>query len=1066
MVLIFNIMKKFIFICFLILCVGSLFSQVDQKSYAMELSNRIDSAIIGQYRQVEPYFTEAYSLYPTVPRGMLEAVSFSYTRFVHLKPAVSQEEDGGVPSLYGLMGLTLDGKGFFRDNLRYVAELSGLTEKDIMASPRDNVVAYAAAYAALQQQFGIRSNRFEAQIPILKALSELPLSEDSVLNFALSSSLYAMAKFVDNGLFRKETGATVGKPDYLCCFGKMLPLLQAKKVYIPMGDDNDRSDGTDYNGAIWNPAGACNYSVGRGGHTVSAVTIHYTQGTYAGSIAWFQNCTYNGVGAQASAHYVVRSLDGQITQMVREDDKAWHVGSCNPYTIGIEHEAYGDIASFFTPEMYESSARLVRDICDRHGISPHRMFYRDTLDDGTVLNNGLHSLGGESACVKIRGHQHFPNQTHTDPGPCWNWNYYYKLVNDDTPVTRLDAPSGMLTDSGGPDEDYGNDERRLWLIQVDDAERITLDFSEFDLEDDYDFLWIYDGTTVFAPLIGRWNTTSPGTVTSSGNALLVEFRSDCATTAAGWLARWQAEVPAESHYPETNILWEEDQWITEDFQLAFEDTDEGDIPYRFYQITGCNREAGWTANANCGFLYDDFDHGDFRNWSVQQGQWELFGGRMYQRDLGIGMIQTDFSYNRNDAYLYELDMAVLSCAGAEGMVGIQIFCTDQNSRPNAYRIVSLPHEGQIRIYRIQRGNEVLCHTIDGVTTEVEVVHKYQIIQDVLARTFLIFRDGILLGQWSDPVSVSLVPAPAKIMLLTSGTTACFDNLNVYRSRDTVVNVAVGSDSHCDLMWQARSGVPTARVKSIILNGQWNFSPIAEKSLKVDYSKPAFRSPVNVEVCRSDRTPSTFGLSVQWNAVTDSHSGVILYEYGIASDVRPDEIRWMGMVRRPLVSIVPMVRLPDSYYIAVRAMNGAGLFSVPVFAKVPQVSNVKYKKCDPTEDFVKEGVASWSYADKEDYWVWGAQEPQLGQDGESSSQTLYLWPNPAGARMWVRLPVASAVLRVFDSSGRVVFENRIPEKEQRQEKEVCINVDTFGSGVYFVQSVGYDGTISHGTFLKR
>ena len=137
MVLIFNIMKKFIFICFLILCVGSLFSQVDQKSYAMELSNRIDSAIIGQYRQVEPYFTEAYSLYPTVPRGMLEAVSFSYTRFVHLKPAVSQEEDGGVPSLYGLMGLTLDGKGFFRDNLRYVAELSGLTEKDIMASPRD-----------------------------------------------------------------------------------------------------------------------------------------------------------------------------------------------------------------------------------------------------------------------------------------------------------------------------------------------------------------------------------------------------------------------------------------------------------------------------------------------------------------------------------------------------------------------------------------------------------------------------------------------------------------------------------------------------------------------------------------------------------------------------------------------------------------------------------------------------------------------------------------------------------------------------------------------------------------
>lgn len=1062
-----KIMKNTIFICVLILYASSLFSQVGEKEYAADLSRRIDVAVIQQYQRMEPYFKEAYSSYPSVPRGMLEAVSYTYTRFTHLVPPDKLPSEGDAPYMYGLMGLTLDGQDFFRDNLHYVAELSGISVEDIISSPRDNVVAYAAAYAALQRQLKVCSDRFEAQLPVLVSLSELPLSDDSVLSFALHSSLYAIAKFVDSDHFRKATGATVSRPDYLRCFGRMLPLLQASEVRIPDGEEGStRTESTDYSGALWNPAGTCNYTAGRGGHSVSAVTIHYTQGTYASAIAWFRNCTYNGVGARASAHYVIRSIDGQITQMVHEADKAWHVGNSNPYTIGIEHEAYGDIASYFTSEMYRSSSRLVRDICDRNGISPHRMFYRDTLDDGTVLNEGLHSLGGESSCVKIRGHQHFPNQSHTDPGPYWNWNYYYKLVNDDTPVTRLEAPSGTLTDSGGPDGDYGNDERRLWLIKVDNAQSIKLDFSEFDLEDNYDFLWIYDGSTVYSPLIGRWNTTSPGIVTSSGNALLVEFRSDCATTAAGWVARWQAEMPAGVHYPETNILWEENQWITEDFQLAFEDTDDGDIPYRFYQIAGCGREEGWTANANCGFLYDDFDRNDFRNWSVQQGQWELFGGRMYQRDLGIGMIQTDFSYNRNDAYLYELDMAVLSCAGAEGMVGIQIFCTDQNSRPNAYRIVLLPHEGQIRIYRIQRGNEVLCHTIDGVTTEVEVVHKYQIIHDVLARTFLVFRDGILLGQWRDPVSMPLAPAPAKMMLLTSGTTAYFDNLNVYRSRETVVNVAVGSTSYCDLMWQARSGVPTARVRSIILNDQWNFSPIAEKSLKVDYSKPAFRSPVNVEVCRSDRVPSTFGLSVQWNAVTDAHSGVILYEYGIASDVRPDEIRWMGMVRRPLVSIVPMVRLPDSYYIAVRAMNGAGLFSEPVFAKVPQVSNVKYKKCDPAEDFAKEGVASWSYVDEEDDFVWGTQGQQLEQDWGSLSQTLYLWPNPTGARIWVRLPAASSVLRVFDSSGRIIFENRIPEKEQGQEKDVSINVASCKPGVYFVQFIGYDGTVRHGTFLKR
>ena len=47
--------------------------------------------------------------------------------------------------------------------------------------------------------------------------------------------------------------------------------------------------------------------------------------------------------------------------MVRETDKAWHVGNCNPYTIGLEHEAYGNIYSYFTPAMYEASADLTRD---------------------------------------------------------------------------------------------------------------------------------------------------------------------------------------------------------------------------------------------------------------------------------------------------------------------------------------------------------------------------------------------------------------------------------------------------------------------------------------------------------------------------------------------------------------------------------------------------------------------------------------------------------------------------------------------------------------------------------
>jgi N-acetyl-anhydromuramyl-L-alanine amidase AmpD len=163
----------------------------------------------------------------------------------------------------------------------------------------------------------------------------------------------------------------------------------------------------------------------RGTTAISAVTIHTTEGSYAGSISWFQNTT-----AQVSAHYVIRSSDGQVTQCVLESDKAWHVGSENPYTIGIEHEGYVATASWYTTAMYTSSAALVRDICTSgYGILPTTCYAGAASSGGNVL----------ATTIKIKGHQHFANQTHVDPGINWNWALYYSLIN---PVTCA-APVGL-----------------------------------------------------------------------------------------------------------------------------------------------------------------------------------------------------------------------------------------------------------------------------------------------------------------------------------------------------------------------------------------------------------------------------------------------------------------------------------------------------------------------------------------------------------------------------------------------------------------------------------------------
>ena len=157
----------------------------------------------------------------------------------------------------------------------------------------------------------------------------------------------------------------------------------------------------DYPGAIWNPASTSNYRVGRTA-AITTIVIHVTQGSYAGTISWFKNPS-----AQVSAHYVVRSSDGEVTQMVAEKDTAWHVRTENPYTIGIEHEGYVDQPSWFTDAMYRSSAALTRNIADRRGIPKDR--------------------------AHIKGHSEMPNNDHTDPGPNWNWDYYMQLVNGGDP---------------------------------------------------------------------------------------------------------------------------------------------------------------------------------------------------------------------------------------------------------------------------------------------------------------------------------------------------------------------------------------------------------------------------------------------------------------------------------------------------------------------------------------------------------------------------------------------------------------------------------------------------------
>lgn len=129
-------------------------------------------------------------------------------------------------------------------------------------------------------------------------------------------------------------------------------------------------------GIIW--IGSPNHYDGRGGHSVTHITLHIMAGYLAGTDTVFTN-----PASQASAHYGIGS-DGTIHQYVSESDGSYSDANyeSNNSTISIEHEG-GIPQASCTQACMNASARLCANIARRYGLG--RLWH-----DGTRGNVWLH----------------------------------------------------------------------------------------------------------------------------------------------------------------------------------------------------------------------------------------------------------------------------------------------------------------------------------------------------------------------------------------------------------------------------------------------------------------------------------------------------------------------------------------------------------------------------------------------------------------------------------------------------------------------------------------------------
>ncbi|WNG43279.1 N-acetylmuramoyl-L-alanine amidase [Archangium minus] len=343
-----------------------------------------------------------------VPADLLKAISYAETHWEMVKGEVEFE---GMPAAYGLMAL----RG---EKLSEGARLAGVSEEAVRTQPRENIRAAAALLSAYADELKLDRSDLGAWAPAAVKLSGITHAE-------------AQAQYVHSQVYDVlRKGAVASTPG-----GAVAVSLMPTQVQAQYASPSRHAMSADYGPAIWRASP--NYNARPAGTDISMIVIHTCEGGYSGCWSWLANSS-----AGASAHYVVNESGSEITQLVAETNRAWHVAasydcslngsvmcglngsSVNNFSVGIEHGGYASQASFPAGQI-DASAKLSCDISR----------------DRTVVRDSYH----------IVAHGRLQPYNRTDPGPNWPWSTYISKIKsycgDTTPTT------GLIIDSNQANND-------------------------------------------------------------------------------------------------------------------------------------------------------------------------------------------------------------------------------------------------------------------------------------------------------------------------------------------------------------------------------------------------------------------------------------------------------------------------------------------------------------------------------------------------------------------------------------------------------------------------------------
>ena len=512
-------------------------------------------------------------------------------------------------------------------------------------------------------------------------------------------------------------------------------------------------------------------------------------------------------------------------------------------------------------------------------------------------------------------------------------------------------------------------------------------------------MFIYDGNTIDAPLIGSYTgSNSPGTITSSTGALLIEFRSDCSTLSNGWEANYTA-VLYDVTSPITAIT-SNPIWHTTDFTIDIVDSDSQSGAHTGFYLLGkkSTTSAQWNANGASGFAHESFDE-DMSNWTSAVGNYTVNAGAV---ELNDTTNQNSNNYipvvqDASNIYLFTWDQIITSNATNQ-RAGLHFFCDNPNlpNRGNSYFVYLRENDNKVQLFSV---------TNDVINLEAELDYTINSGQNYNCKTtynpstgeIKVYIDNTYLMTWTD--TTPLISGDF-ISLRTGGADASFDNIYVFKSRAQTITASAGLTSEFSI--ESENAIPTGICKSIVIDSAENWSIIDEETYLLDFTSPTISFLYDGLAADVD-TFTTSNIDGNWQT-EDIHSGIGNYEVAIGTLPNVDDVMaWTpNGLSASFGTVLPNPIYNQVYYLSIRAFNQAGL----------------------SNQFMSNGQR---YIDN-----LGLIESQLNQ--------VSIYPNPANSTVHIKNLPDSAGISIYDIRGKML-------STQNASKQTSIKTEHLATGFY-------------------